>query len=472
ANGLWNRLESRKPIFVEPRRKVEFTEAMEGFYEKIRNPDNKGAVFLAVCRGKVSEGVDFSDINGRAVIITGLPYPPTFDARVKLKQQFLDEMKNKRTFKGLTGKEWYKQQASRAVNQAVGRVLRHKEDYGAILFCDERFTYSSTTAELPKWMKPYVHIYNNFGELQKQLRNFFRRATDLCDASCMKVKKLTKEEVTMATEEQKRKTTAEQTENEDHWLPQAVIQGLKNTSKPEFSREEIAKKRVDYFALHMGGEKLPRTPITIQYDVLPRSVKENEDKNHATSTDDKQNCFFDSLQAYETAEKQKNTGQDSEVKQTSSKFSAYSPVVVETKHTAVKKKLKIVRPKPQLEDVEGEKATKSSAKADAVRTYLKKALKILGNEKYKELTDAIKQFKKDNDFQPLLLCMITVLLAEKEYHELYLGFTNHLPESKRKIYLQKYADITGEDIPEEYEKRKRNDKMEGTAPNKKIRTDS
>jgi hypothetical protein len=26
ANGLWNRLESRKPIFVEPRRKVEFTE--------------------------------------------------------------------------------------------------------------------------------------------------------------------------------------------------------------------------------------------------------------------------------------------------------------------------------------------------------------------------------------------------------------------------------------------------------------
>jgi hypothetical protein len=26
ANGLWNRLESRKPIFVEPRRKVEFKE--------------------------------------------------------------------------------------------------------------------------------------------------------------------------------------------------------------------------------------------------------------------------------------------------------------------------------------------------------------------------------------------------------------------------------------------------------------
>ena len=38
----------------------------------------------------------------------------------------------------LGGEEWYKQQASRAVNQAVGRVIRHLRDYGAILLCDER----------------------------------------------------------------------------------------------------------------------------------------------------------------------------------------------------------------------------------------------------------------------------------------------------------------------------------------------
>lgn len=39
----------------------------------------------------------------------------------------------------LTGEGWYNQQASRAVNQAVGRVIRHRHDYGAIIFCDERF---------------------------------------------------------------------------------------------------------------------------------------------------------------------------------------------------------------------------------------------------------------------------------------------------------------------------------------------
>lgn len=38
----------------------------------------------------------------------------------------------------LTGEEWYVQQAARAVNQAVGRVIRHRHDYGAIIYCDER----------------------------------------------------------------------------------------------------------------------------------------------------------------------------------------------------------------------------------------------------------------------------------------------------------------------------------------------
>ena len=43
----------------------------------------------------------------------------------------------------LSGQEWYRQQAFRAVNQAVGRVIRHKDDYGAIFLCDHRSVLSN-----------------------------------------------------------------------------------------------------------------------------------------------------------------------------------------------------------------------------------------------------------------------------------------------------------------------------------------
>ena len=56
-------------------------------------------------------------MNGRAVVITGLPYPPRMDPRVVLKMDFLTSMQNKLEIKGLGGEDWYKQQAFRAVNQ-------------------------------------------------------------------------------------------------------------------------------------------------------------------------------------------------------------------------------------------------------------------------------------------------------------------------------------------------------------------
>jgi len=42
----------------------------------------------------VSEGLDFSDCNGRAVVITGLPFPPIMDPKVTLKMKFLDEVRS------------------------------------------------------------------------------------------------------------------------------------------------------------------------------------------------------------------------------------------------------------------------------------------------------------------------------------------------------------------------------------------
>ena len=61
---------------MESKTKDTFNSTMQEYYSKINEINSKGAIFMAVCRGKVSEGLDFADKNGRAVIITGLPFPP------------------------------------------------------------------------------------------------------------------------------------------------------------------------------------------------------------------------------------------------------------------------------------------------------------------------------------------------------------------------------------------------------------
>lgn len=50
---------------------------------------------MGVCRGRISEGLDFSDNAARCCIVVGIPYPQIGDAKVVLKKDYLDrKMKN------------------------------------------------------------------------------------------------------------------------------------------------------------------------------------------------------------------------------------------------------------------------------------------------------------------------------------------------------------------------------------------
>ena len=51
-----------------------------------------------------------------------------------------------RPVRRLDGSGWYNQGASRAVNQAVGRIIRHKSDWGAIFLLDDRYTFLPPTS--------------------------------------------------------------------------------------------------------------------------------------------------------------------------------------------------------------------------------------------------------------------------------------------------------------------------------------
>jgi regulator of telomere elongation helicase 1 len=149
---------------------------VEQFYDAV---DNKGkCLLLAVCRGKVSEGIDFRDKRGRVVIITGLPYSPFKDPRVKLKKKHLDERKVAKSGT-LSGEEWYLQSAVRAVNQAIGRVIRHSKDYGAIFLLDSRFQTSKVIGELSGWVRAGLKRTDQFGTAIASFREFASKAIEL-----------------------------------------------------------------------------------------------------------------------------------------------------------------------------------------------------------------------------------------------------------------------------------------------------
>ncbi|VDL58859.1 unnamed protein product [Hymenolepis diminuta] len=136
-------------------------------------------------RGKVSEGLDLTDHTSRAVFIVGIAYPPREDPRIKIKMAFLDEQRIKqqqeqssgsKKIEMPTGRQWYKLQAWRAVNQAVGRVIRHIRDYGMIFLCDERFASPEARSHLPAWMQSSIRVFDSFGPVVKVTTEFYRNA--------------------------------------------------------------------------------------------------------------------------------------------------------------------------------------------------------------------------------------------------------------------------------------------------------
>ncbi|GLT52921.1 hypothetical protein SLA2020_262300 [Shorea laevis] len=173
STTIWERICKHKKPVLEPRQSSLFATSIEDYMAKLKDTSASGAIFFAVCRGKVSEGLDFADHAGRAVIVTGMPFATRTDPKVRLKREFLDQ-EGRSQSKVLTGEDWYNQQALRAVNQAVGRVIRHRHDYGAIIFCDERFAQPYRQSQISLWIQPHVKCYSKFGEVVFTLTRFFR----------------------------------------------------------------------------------------------------------------------------------------------------------------------------------------------------------------------------------------------------------------------------------------------------------
>jgi chromosome transmission fidelity protein 1 len=191
--GIDKRIEAKKKIFREPRQanKVEdtlrtYAECIENNFPEFdqnRNPINKpkGALLSCVVGGKMSEGINFSDGLGRCVVVVGLPYPNSKDPVLKEKMNYINqkaqEVNTKDAIKLITGSEYYENLCMKAVNQSIGRSIRHARDYATIVMIDQRYTRSSIVNKLPKWISSRLikpDSNTNFGANFARIAQFFR----------------------------------------------------------------------------------------------------------------------------------------------------------------------------------------------------------------------------------------------------------------------------------------------------------
>nr|QZX63216.1 fanconi anemia group J protein [Halisarca dujardinii] len=202
TTDLFARLERCKTVLMEPRasEKSEFDSVIQQFYAAAGNRQeveqeedgeedgggfdwntsnsskSTGALFLAVCRGKVSEGLDFADDHARAVITVGIPFPNVRDKQVELKREYNDEHSRSRGL--LPGGDWYEIQAFRAVNQALGRCIRHRNDWGCLILVDDRFGKGGKyTNGLSKWVRRSLHHENEFRHTLGYIQRFIAART-------------------------------------------------------------------------------------------------------------------------------------------------------------------------------------------------------------------------------------------------------------------------------------------------------
>ncbi|KAJ8679104.1 hypothetical protein QAD02_014891, partial [Eretmocerus hayati] len=176
--GVLSNLSRRKHIVWEPRTNADLDEVMSEFRTMIRHTSDgpncngiDGALLFAVFRGKVAEGIDFSDNEARCVLTVGIPFAVQSDPTVKLKREYNDLHRNRGL---LSGGEWYVVQAYRALNQALGRCIRHRNDWGAVLLVDQRLVGGQSCDYLPKWVKGMKLETQNFN-LPGELKTFVKR---------------------------------------------------------------------------------------------------------------------------------------------------------------------------------------------------------------------------------------------------------------------------------------------------------
>ncbi|XP_044729931.1 ATP-dependent DNA helicase DDX11 [Chrysoperla carnea] len=167
-NGFITKISRKKTLFREPKLSSDVDSVLDKFSSTIKRSGSTGALLFSVVGGKLSEGLNFSDDLGRCVIVIGLPYPNIKSPELQEKMTYLDKNVNP-----AAGKVHYENLCMKAVNQCIGRAIRHRNDYAAVLLLDHRYSRPTVQKALPGWIQRSLIVQSSFGPVMGSLSKFF-----------------------------------------------------------------------------------------------------------------------------------------------------------------------------------------------------------------------------------------------------------------------------------------------------------
>lgn len=183
ATGAFDKIDARKKIFREPRTTSGVDGILSDYEATISNnlggaSTPTGAILSCVVGGKLSEGINFKDHLGRCVVVLGLPFP---NARDPVLMQRLAHITYKLKQAGpqsaessaASSSDYYENLCMKAVNQSIGRSIRHIGDYATILLIDSRYNKPSIQGKLPEWIRRRLTPTSSFGETYRNMVQFF-----------------------------------------------------------------------------------------------------------------------------------------------------------------------------------------------------------------------------------------------------------------------------------------------------------
>ncbi|KAL7539782.1 hypothetical protein ACHAXR_010598, partial [Thalassiosira sp. AJA248-18] len=188
--GIMRQLTKSKLVFIETKDVVETTLALDNFRRACDS--GRGAVFLSVARGKVSEGINFDRHYGRAVIMFGVPFQYTLSHILRARLEYLQ------TQYQIREQDFLNFDALRQAAQCVGRVIRSKTDYGLMIFADARYNRHDKRSKLPQWILQFLgdgQLNLSTDTAIGQVKHFLRIMAQPVDQNSLKEVLLTVEEV-------------------------------------------------------------------------------------------------------------------------------------------------------------------------------------------------------------------------------------------------------------------------------------